>query len=99
MKTQANGDVLMVMELERLDGVNSNFVKEIVKTRLREDQRIVEIDCAKVKSIDSEGLGALVSINKLVAPRNGLVRLNKVQPLIRGFLELVKFHQFLEIND
>lgn len=99
MKTQSGEDTLFVQELDRLSALNSRFFKEGVAAMLEAKHRHVEIDCSKVKFIDSEGLGALVSVHKLVGPRNGVVRLTRVQPMVRQFLELVNFQRILEIHD
>jgi anti-anti-sigma factor len=98
MKTQSNNDVLSVSDLDRLTSTNSKYFKETVGALIEEKHRHVEIDCSALKYMDSEGLGALIWANKLVALRNGAVRLNRVQPMIRQLLELVKFQQLIEIN-
>ena len=84
--------------MDRLDGTNSDSFRALVKAGLKDNHRVVQVDFSLVRFIDSQGMGALLSAHKLVVPRGGVVRLTKVQPTVRGFLELLKLQQLFEIN-
>lgn len=88
-----------VTGLDRLSATNSGHFKDLVKAQLGAQLRFVEVDCTELKFIDSEGLGALVSVHKVVAPRQGIVRLMHVKPVIRQFLVLLRFQDLLEMHD
>jgi anti-sigma B factor antagonist len=77
---------------------NSEEFKEAVKSQLG-PLIIVEVDCTTLKIIDSVGIGALVAIHKIVAARQGVVRLKQVQPFVRRVLELVHLNHLLEVNE
>jgi anti-anti-sigma factor len=98
LRTHTENETLSVSGLDNLTGSNSSLFKDLVKIRLGDKLRFVEVDCSNVKLLDSTGLGALVSVHKVVAVRNGKVRLNKVRPNIREILELMKFEEIFDIN-
>ncbi len=97
MNTESVGDTLRVLGLGRLSGGNGLYFKETVKVRLTEEHRVVEVDCSNVSFIDSEGLGALVSIHKVLSLRQGRLRLVHLRPMVRQFLELVQLERIFEI--
>jgi anti-sigma B factor antagonist len=97
METSTNGEVLRVTGLDSLSGANAEPFKILVKARLLPENRLVEIDFSQVRIVDSEGLGALISIHRYLAPRHGRVRLVQPRQHIRQLLDLVKFDRILEI--
>ncbi len=97
MRTLSEGSVLRVLDLDRLSGTNSTHFKELVKAQITDAHRVVEVDFSAVRSIDSEGLGALISIYKVLAPREGRVRLLKPQAMILEFLKLVQFERIVDV--
>ena len=98
LRTHTEKETLTVSDLDSLTGSNSSLFKDLVKIQLGDKLRFVEVDCTNVKLLDSTGLGALVSVHKVVAQRNGKVRLNNVRPNVREILELMKFEEIFEIN-
>jgi len=98
LRTHTQNETLSVSDLDSLTGSNSSLFKDLVKIQLGDKLRFVDVDCSNVKLLDSTGLGALVSVHKVVAVRNGKVRLNKVRPNVREILELMKFEEIFEIN-
>ncbi len=98
MKTETHGDVLRVTGLDRLTSTNCTYFKEMVKVKLTDQHRVVELDCSTIDFIDSDGIGALVSARKLVALRQGIVRLVGVSPMVWQLCELLKLREIFEIN-
>jgi anti-sigma B factor antagonist len=98
MKTESNADTLVVSGLQRLTGTNCALFKELIRANLADHHRTVEVDCTEVQFMDSEGLGALISIHKLIAPRQGGVRLSHAQPMVRQLLDLLHFQRIFEIT-
>lgn len=99
IRTQKQNDSLLVTGLAELSSRNCVHFKELVKVQLGEQLRVVDVDCSELKFLDSEGMGALISVRRFLAPRAGVIRLNKVTPSIRRLLELVKFQEIVEIHD
>ena len=81
-----------------MTAANATYFKETIQAVIADQHRIVEVDCSRVSHMDSDGLGALVAIYKLVTPRKGNIRLVGVQPMVRQLLELLKFQQLFDIK-
>jgi anti-anti-sigma factor len=97
METQIQGEVVRVLGLERLSSANSSQFKDFVKSRLSPAHRIVEVDLGGVTFLDSEGLGALISVRRTVSELQGRIRLLNPQPMVRQLLDLVQFHRIFDI--
>jgi anti-anti-sigma factor len=97
METQIQGEVVRVVGLERLSSANSAQFKDFVKSRLSPSHRIVEVDLGGVTFVDSEGLGALISVRRTVSELQGRIRLLNPQPMVRQLLDLVQFHRIFDI--
>ena len=98
MKTVSDGEVLRVTQLDRLNSVNSILFKDLVRARLQECHRFVDVDLSAVSFMDSEALGALVAVRRTLAPRNGQVRLRNCTPEVRRFLEMIQFERVVEVG-
>jgi anti-sigma B factor antagonist len=55
------------------------------------------LDLSQVGFIDSSGIGALLSLQKRLAPTGGSVRLHNVQPPVQSVIELLRLHRIFEI--
>jgi len=97
MQTRTEGDILKVLGLDRLSATNSGSFKDLVKAQMTEQHRVIEVDSARIAFVDSEGLGALVSLQRAMAAQNGHVRMLNPLPIVRQFLKVVHFHRILEI--
>ena len=89
---------LQVTGLDRLSASNCADFKQLVQLRLTEKTGIVELDCAGLEFVDSEGLGALIVIHKWLAGRSGRVRLVRPTPLLRQLLRLLRLEEIFEIT-
>lgn len=98
MKTEARGDSLVVSGVRNLGADQAPLLRELVGSALQPDQRYVEVDLADTTFIDSEGLGALVSVHKLVVGRGGIVRLPGARPAIRELFRLTRLDQIFEFS-
>ena len=96
MKTQTQGDTLRIYEFEHLGSANATHLRELAHACLRPEHRIVEVDLASATFIDSEGLGALISIQKAAAPAGGRVRLVNACASVRQVLRLTRLDQLFE---
>lgn len=96
MKTVACGDTLVVSGVQNLGADQAPFLRELVCAAITPDHRFIEVDLASTSFIDSEGLGALVAVHKVVAGRGGSVRLPGTRPAIRELFRLTRLDQIFE---
>ena len=97
MNLSAEPDRVRVSGLDRLNVVNCEGFLQLVRSRLPDRCRVVELDCSTIEFIDSAGLGVLISLHKQLAAYDGRVRLYQPQPLVRELLHLLKLDEIFEI--
>jgi anti-anti-sigma factor len=97
MRTEKIGATVLVTDLPTLTSDNSRMFKEYVQSTLGPEHQIVEVDLATARSVDSSGLGALISVHKTLCLRGGRVRLLNPPPLIAEMFHLLKFDKIFEI--
>ena len=97
MTTETRGDALIVTGLDRLSATNANWFKELTCSKLAETHRFVEVDLARVAFIDSDGLGALISVKKRLAARDGQLRLLRPQPPVEQLLRMLHLEQVFDL--
>ena len=95
--TDDNDGNLKISGLERLSAANCEDFKQLVRLRLTEATRIVELDCSSLRFVDREGLGALIVAHKRLASRSGRVRLLHPLPVLRQLLQLLRVEEIFEI--
>ena len=98
MNLSLHENVLEVHGLDCLSATNSADFRNRVRPMIDAQHPIVQVDCSTVRFIDSEGLGALVSIHRATIPLQGKVRLLHPTPLVRKLIELIHFDQILELT-
>jgi anti-sigma B factor antagonist len=98
MNIVVDHDRMRVTGLDRLGASNCTEFKQMLKLHLNESCQLVEVDCALIRFIDSDGLGALISIHKWLAPRAGKLRLREPLPVVRQLLRLLHFDEIFEIT-
>ncbi len=98
MKTRTVGDTLHVGEFDNLGAANSILFKELVRAMLRPEHRFVDVDLSRATFIDSDGLGALISIHKRVSSRGGRARLVGASPRVRELLRLTRLEEVFEFT-
>lgn len=98
MNVTADNDTVRVTGLDRLGASNCAEFKQIIKLHLSDASRVVELDCALIRFIDSDGFGSLIGVHKWLAPHAGRVRLLQPPPVIRQLLKLLHFDEIFEIT-
>ena len=98
MKTEARGDVLHVSGVSNLGADQAPLLRELVCASLKPDHQFIEVDLSGTAFIDSEGLGALVAVHKLIVTRGGVVRLPGARPAIRELFRLTRLDQIFEFS-
>jgi len=97
MKIEQHQDTLRVFGVRQLDSAHANMVYEAVIEAVTAGVRYIEVDLSGTVFLDSCGLGTLVALRKLVAPRAGGVRLLNPTPAARQLLELTRLYRILEV--
>ena len=97
MHFTVHDDTLTVLGLDYLSATNATAFKDAVRPRIDPGHPVVEVDCATVRFIDSEGLGALISLHRTVLQHDGKIRLINTSPLVRKLIELIHFDEIFEI--
>lgn len=97
MRTEARGEVLMVLDLNRLTAEDAPLFKDLVRATLADHHSVVEVDLSQTRAMDSEGVGALISVHKRLREREGTVRLKQPTPFVAQLLQLLRLDRVLEI--
>ena len=69
MRTEKIGTTLLVTDLPTLTSDNSRAFKDFVRGALGPEHTLVEVDLGAARSVDSNGLGALISVHKTLCGR------------------------------
>lgn len=95
MKSQEN--VLQLTAPPELTANDAAALRDKARQRFTENFSDINLDCSQLGFIDSSGLGALISLQKLAAQRGGNLRLLQPQPAVIQILELTRLHRIFEI--
>lgn len=96
---KTDGKVLVItFESGSLDARDANEFKEKVITVINDNKlKGVVFDLSKLDFIDSSGLGAFLSILRLMNSRGEDLKLSHLSKPVRTMFELVKMHKIFEI--
>lgn len=97
MRTESRGDTLLITDIPTLTSDTSRPFKEYAHGALRAEHTCVEVDLSHARTVDSEGLGALISVHKAMCNRAGQVRLLQPAPLIADMFKLLKLDHLFQI--
>jgi anti-anti-sigma regulatory factor len=95
MRTETHGETLFITDIPSLTADNSRLLKELAHARLTPEHRVVEVDLSAARILDSEGLGALISIHKTMCGQQGRVCLLNPTPFIEELVKLLRMDQLL----
>lgn len=98
MNLSLHDNVLRVQGLDCLSASNSATFRNDVRALIDDQHPFVEVDCSSVRFIDSEGLGALVSVHRSAVQHQGKVRLQNPTPLVRKLIEMIHFDQIVDLE-
>jgi anti-sigma B factor antagonist len=80
-----------------LNASNVSAFREHARTILDGEHTRIDVDMSRTTFVDSSGLGALISLHKMMTARGGSVRLlNPMQPVLQ-LIELTRMHRIFEI--
>ena len=97
MRTESRGDTLLITDIPTLTSDTSRPFKEYAHGALRAEHKVVEVDLSQARTVDSEGIGALISVHKALCDRGGQVRLFKPAPLIAEMFKLLQLDHLFDI--
>lgn len=97
MRTETHGETLFITDIPNLTADNARLLKELAHSTLTPNHWVVEVDLSAARVLDSEGLGALVSIHKTMCAQNGRVSLLNPTPFVAELVKLLRMDQILPI--
>jgi anti-sigma B factor antagonist len=99
IRSKIEGNNVLVIELreDNLDASNVKEFREVVQSLIQNRSRIV-FDMSFIKFVDSSGLGALISCQRLLNGRQGEFRLCAMGVTVRALFELMRMHRVFHIH-
>lgn len=97
MDIKISRESLVVSNIPEIVAGNARTLKERILALLTDSHKAIEIDLAQTTFIDSTGLGVLISLDKAVRPRKGVVRLLNPTSSVLTVLELTRLHRVFEV--
>ena len=91
-----DGVAVATMPVEELDASNTGEFKRDIAPILQAHPRLI-LDLAKVRFVDSSGLGAMLSCLRQLSARNGDLKLCGMSKQVRALFELVRMHRIFDI--
>lgn len=97
MTFEKSDQSLIIKSVKEITAANAREFKELVAREFSSGMRDIELDASTLKFIDSSGLGALLSLHKMVVPAAGQFRLNRPSPSTMQILTLTRLDRVLQI--
>jgi anti-sigma B factor antagonist len=97
MDIKIGRESLVVKGIPEIVASNARTLKEQILSVLTESHKAIELDLSQTTFIDSTGLGVLISLDKAVRARKGVVRLLHPTNSVMTVLELTRLHRVFEV--
>ncbi|MGL5017551.1 MAG: STAS domain-containing protein [Luteolibacter sp.] len=97
MNIERKDTTLHVTEIRELTAGVAPDVKNQLRQHFAAGLIDIDFDCSSLEFVDSSGLGALISMQKLANERGGKLRLLSPKPSVIQLLELTRLHRVFEI--
>ena len=97
MNTERKDTTLHVSDIRELTAGTAPDVKSHLRLHFADGLMNIDFDCSSLMFVDSSGLGALISMQKLANERGGMLRLLHPKPTVVQVLELTRLHRVFEI--
>jgi anti-sigma B factor antagonist len=97
MNIESKDTTLVISDLRELTYGFTVELKDRAKRLFAPELKDIDFDGTTLDFIDSSGLGALVSIQKLAAERGGKLRLLALKPAIVEIMEMTRLNRVFEI--
>jgi anti-anti-sigma factor len=97
MNTERKDNTLHVSGIRELTAGAAPGVKNQLRLDFAAGLMNIDFDCSALDFVDSSGLGALITMQKLANERGGKLRLLAPRPTVVQVLELTRLHRVFEI--
>lgn len=97
MNIERKDTTLHVSDIRELTAGGAPEVKNQLRLQFADGVVNIDLDCSTLDFVDSSGLGALISMQKLAGERGGKLRLLAPKPSVIQVLELTRLHRVFEI--
>lgn len=97
MDIKIGRESLTVKGIPEIVASNARVLKEQILSVLTDTHKAIELDLSQTTFIDSTGLGVLISLDKAVRARKGVVRLLYPTNSVMTVLELTRLHRVFEV--
>lgn len=97
MNTERKDTTLHVSAIPELTAGTAPLIKSHLRLDFADGLMNIDFDCSTLDFVDSSGLGALISMQKLASERGGKLRLLAPKPTVVQVLELTRLHRIFEI--
>ncbi len=97
MNIERNEETIIISGLEELTANNAGDFKKDAKLIITDEIYNIDINADGLRFIDSSGLGALISLQKVCKERGGKFRILSPNNSIVQIIELTHLHRILEI--
>ena len=97
MRTQTQGNTLIVTDFTELTTNDGMRTREYIRQSLTDAHAILDVDLSQVKFLDSHGIGVLISLHKTMCQRGGKMRLLHPKPAVFQILQLLSLGEVFEI--
>ena len=98
MKIEATCECVRISQVPEIGGNTADSFRLKIHSALTDAHKFIEIDLGRTQYLDSTGLGALISLWKVVRPRNGAVRLLNPNSKIQTILSLTHLNRVFEVK-
>jgi len=96
--TKRDGVIIIVLDRDSLDAKDApEFKQKVLDLITKEDAKHIVFDLARLKFIDSSGLGSFLGISRSLHHRGGGLKLACMSNAVRGMFELVSMHKIFDI--
>ena len=97
MNTERKDTTLHVTQIRELTAGVAPEVKNQLRLHFKDGLMNIDFDCSDLDFVDSSGLGALISMQKMTNEHGGKLRLISPKPSVIQVLELTRLHRIFEI--
>jgi anti-sigma B factor antagonist len=98
MRSETRSNILHITDIPTLTSDLAGAFKALARATITPAHQVLEVDLGHARTVDSEGLGALVAINKDMRAQGGKVVLLNPSPLIGQILHLLKLDEIFQIT-
>lgn len=97
---QSTQDGVIQLSLEgKLNALTASDMRDLIETLSEQEHTKILLDLALLQTIDSSGVGALVSLIKRTRAVGGIVKIASVKGQPKEIFKLLNLHQAFDIHE